>query len=90
MQMEAVRFLIEERGAEVNQRVQKTRWTPLMRCAQMAHYTNPPYMQANPWKVAAHYFWLLKGCRFGEISMADVHIICICNVKKGDCVAAGL
>ena len=53
MQMEAVRFLIEERGSEVNQRAQKTGWTPLMRCAQMAHYTNQPYMQATTRKFPA-------------------------------------
>jgi hypothetical protein len=48
VQLEVVRFLVEQRGVEINQQAIKTGWTPLMRCAQMAHYTNQPYMQANP------------------------------------------
>ena len=43
-QMECVRFLIESRGAEVNQRDRAKGWTPLHRAARMAHHTHAPYL----------------------------------------------
>ncbi|BDA44410.1 probable protein phosphatase 1 regulatory subunit 27 at N-terminal half [Coccomyxa sp. Obi] len=44
-QLECVRFLVEERGAPVNQRDLNRGWTPLHRCAQMAHHTHAPYLE---------------------------------------------
>lgn len=43
-QMECVKFLVEERGVEINQQDVTKGWTPLMRCARMAHYTTSPYL----------------------------------------------
>ena len=45
MQLECARFLLEKRGAEVNQKDVSKGWTPLHRCARMAHYTNAPYLE---------------------------------------------
>ena len=42
------RVQVEQRGVEVNQRDSGRGWTPLMRCARMAHYKNAPYLQARP------------------------------------------
>ncbi len=42
--MECVRFLVEQRGAEVNQRDRGRGWTPLHRAARMAHHTHAPYL----------------------------------------------
>ena len=36
---------MEQRGAEVNQQDASKGWTPLHRCALMAHYTHQPYLQ---------------------------------------------
>ncbi|EFN51391.1 hypothetical protein CHLNCDRAFT_141012 [Chlorella variabilis] len=47
-QLAVARFLVEQRGVEVNQRDSGRGWTPLMRCARMAHYKNAPYLQARP------------------------------------------
>lgn len=44
VQMECVKFLVEERGVEINQQDITKGWTPLMRCARMAHYTTSPYL----------------------------------------------
>lgn len=44
-QLAVARFLVEQRGVEVNQRDSGRGWTPLMRCARMAHYKNAPYLQ---------------------------------------------
>lgn len=35
---------MEERGAPVNQRDTGRGWTPLHRCARMAHHTHAPYL----------------------------------------------
>ena len=43
-QMECVRFLVEQRDAEVNQRDRSKGWTPLHRAARMAHHTHAPYL----------------------------------------------
>ena len=44
LQLECVRFLVERRRVEVNQHDLRWGWTPLMRCAHMAHHTNMPYL----------------------------------------------
>ena len=44
VQLECVRFLVEQRGAEVNQRDRGRGWTPLYRAARMAHHTHAPYL----------------------------------------------
>lgn len=44
VQLECVRFLVEERGAAVNQRDLSRGWTPLHRCAHMAHHTHAPFL----------------------------------------------
>lgn len=38
---------VEQRGAAVNQRDAGRGWTPLMRCARVAHYKNAPHLQAR-------------------------------------------
>ena len=43
--MSCVKFLVETRGAHVNQQTAKTGWTPLHHCARMAHYSHAPYLQ---------------------------------------------
>ncbi|KAK9916185.1 hypothetical protein WJX75_009780 [Coccomyxa subellipsoidea] len=43
-QLECVRFLVEERGAAVNQRDLSRGRTPLHRCAHMAHHTHAPFL----------------------------------------------
>ena len=45
VQLECVKFLVEQRGAPVNQKDLGQGWTPLHRCAQMAHHTHAPYME---------------------------------------------
>lgn len=35
---------MEQRGASVNQKDLKRGWTPLHRCAHMAHHTHAPYL----------------------------------------------
>ena len=45
MQLAFVRFLVEECKAEVNQQDRELGWTPLHRCARLAHVTQPPYME---------------------------------------------
>ena len=45
LQLAIVRFLVEARGARVNQQAAKSGWTPLHHCARMAHYAHAPYMQ---------------------------------------------
>ena len=47
LQIKAVKFLVEKRGVEINQQDRSRGWTPLMRCAQMAHYTHEPYLQVS-------------------------------------------
>eukprot|EP00884_Botryococcus_braunii_P004606 jgi/Botrbrau1/14146/Bobra.182_3s0087.1 len=42
--MEAAKFLVEERGAEVNQQEMERGWTPLHHCAYMAHHPEAPYL----------------------------------------------
>ena len=44
LQLECVRFLVEHRQVEINQHDLRWGWTPLMRCAHMAHHTNMPYL----------------------------------------------
>lgn len=43
-QLECVKFLVEECNAEVNQQDSELGWTPLHRCARMAHVTQRPYL----------------------------------------------
>ena len=43
-QLECVRFLVEQRGARVNQRDAARGWTPLHRCANVAHHTHAPFL----------------------------------------------
>ena len=45
LQLGVVRFLIEHRGARVNQQSASTRQTPLHNCARMAHNTHTPFLQ---------------------------------------------
>ena len=40
-----VKFLVEERKVEVNQRDKSTGWTPLHRCAYVVHYRHAPYFE---------------------------------------------
>jgi len=40
-----VKFLVEKRGVEVNQRDMSRGWTPLHRCARVAHYRHAPFLQ---------------------------------------------
>ena len=44
LQLECVRFLVEQRGARVNQRDVSRGWTPLHRCANMAHHTHASFL----------------------------------------------
>ncbi|KAK3285913.1 hypothetical protein CYMTET_6496 [Cymbomonas tetramitiformis] len=44
-QLHCVKYLLEELGAEVNQRDRARGWTPLHRCAHMAHVTEKPYLE---------------------------------------------
>lgn len=44
MQLHCVKFLVEKRQVEVNQQDHRWGWTPLHRCAHMAHHTSEPYM----------------------------------------------
>lgn len=44
LQLHCVKFLVEERGASVNQQEVGSGRTPLHRCARMAHYTHRPYL----------------------------------------------
>ena len=46
-QLNAVRFLVEERAAEVNQVDAASGQTPLHRAARMAHYTGKPYFEVR-------------------------------------------
>lgn len=43
-QLECVKFLVEQRGANVNQQDCKQGWTPLHRCARMAHHCHAPFL----------------------------------------------
>ncbi|KAK9832373.1 hypothetical protein WJX74_008019 [Apatococcus lobatus] len=43
-QLECVKFLVEQRGANVNQQDCRRGWTPLHRCARMAHHRHAPYL----------------------------------------------
>ena len=43
-QLEMVKFLVERRGVEVNQRDAARGWTPLHRCARVAHYHHAPFL----------------------------------------------
>ncbi|KAL4855434.1 hypothetical protein ACK3TF_003975 [Chlorella vulgaris] len=44
-QLRVAKFLIEKRHVEVNQIDSGRGWTPLVRCARMAHYKNAPYLE---------------------------------------------
>ena len=44
-QFDMVKFLIDQRGVPVNQRCRATGWTPLHRCAFIAHYKHAPFLQ---------------------------------------------
>lgn len=43
-QLECVQFLVEQRGANVNQQDCQQGWTPLHRCARMAHHRHAPFL----------------------------------------------
>ncbi|KAK9861407.1 hypothetical protein WJX84_003615 [Apatococcus fuscideae] len=43
-QLECVKFLVEQRGAHVNQQDYKQGWTPLHRCARMAHHRHAHFL----------------------------------------------
>lgn len=43
--LQLVKFLLEERGVPVNQRCIRTGWTPLHRCAHVAHYRHAPFLE---------------------------------------------
>ena len=45
--LEAARYLLEARGVEVNQRDIRRGWTPLMRCARVAHDKDAPHQQVG-------------------------------------------
>jgi ankyrin repeat protein len=45
VQLACVKFLVEQRKVEVNQRDLRKGWTPLLRCANMAHHTHAPYLE---------------------------------------------
>ena len=53
-QLAAVKFLIEQRGVEVNQRDATHGWTPLHRCARVAHYRHAPFLQVTSRAVPHH------------------------------------
>ncbi|KAL4452734.1 hypothetical protein ABPG75_008396 [Micractinium tetrahymenae] len=44
-QLQAAKFLIEQRGVDVNQQDRSHGWTPLMRAARVAHYQDRPHME---------------------------------------------
>ena len=48
-----MRFLVERRGAAVNQRDSARGWTPLLRCAHMAHHTHAPCLDVFAYLLAA-------------------------------------
>lgn len=43
-QINMVKFLVEQRNVKINQRDITRGWTPLHRCAHVAHYTHAPFM----------------------------------------------
>ena len=45
VQLRCVKFLLEQRGAQVNQQDKREGWTALHRCARMAHHTHAPYLE---------------------------------------------
>ena len=49
---------MEQRGVAVNQLDASRGWTPLMRCARMAHYKHAPFLQASQ-GVAWLLLWLV-------------------------------
>lgn len=52
-QLSMVKFLVEQRGVFVNQRCNNsTGWTPLHRCAYVAHYRNAPHMDVFEYLLA--------------------------------------
>lgn len=44
LQLEAARWLLEERRVPVNQRERAGGWTPLLRCARVAHYRHGAFL----------------------------------------------
>lgn len=52
-QLGATHFLLEQRSAPVNQRAAANGWTPLHRCARVAHYRHAPFMQVFECLLAA-------------------------------------
>ncbi len=64
MQLACVRFLVEERGAEVNQADLGRGWTPLHRCAQVAHQVDAPHL-------AVFEYLLQRGADPGLCTRAD-------------------
>lgn len=40
-----VKFLVEKRSVEINQRDRSTGWTPLHRCAYVIHYRHAPHFE---------------------------------------------
>lgn len=50
-----VKFLIEERGVEVNQRAISNGWTPLHRAARVAHYNTAPHLEVFEYLLQVRY-----------------------------------
>ena len=44
-QLEAARYLVEQRRVPVNQRDRAGGWTPLLRCARVAHCKHAPFLE---------------------------------------------
>ena len=53
VQLACVRFLVERRGVAVNQRDRIRGWTPLLRCAHMAHHTHAPFLDTFAYLLSA-------------------------------------
>jgi Ankyrin repeats (many copies) len=53
-QLSMVKFLVEQKNVPVNQRCNnRTGWTPLHRCAHVAHYRNAPHMEVFEYLLAS-------------------------------------
>ena len=50
-----MRFLVEDRGVEVNQQDAKVGWTPLHRAARVAHYTHAPGIEVDASRIIAYW-----------------------------------
>ncbi|KAK9822714.1 hypothetical protein WJX81_007292 [Elliptochloris bilobata] len=66
-----VRFLVERRGAAVNQRDRVRGWTPLLRCAHMAHHTHAPFLGVFSYLLAAGADPALTGAGLSDPTTGD-------------------